>query len=309
KKVLAYSTISQLGYMFLGLGVGSASAAIFHLVTHAFFKALLFLGAGAVIYACHHEHDIFRLGGLRRSLPTVTWTFVAGAAALAGFPLVTAGFYSKDLVLWRAFAGGHFLLWGAGLLGAFVTALYSFRLVFVVFWGETGTEAGARPGWRMTVPLTILAALSLVGGWLGLPAVLEPVLGAAEEMAEPHGTELLLQVLAGVVSLGGIALAWALYGRPGRHGDPVADALGPVGRWWRAGWGFDALYDRLFVRPYDAVARALEKDPVDRLPAAAAGLARGFHRALALTQNGRLRWYALSLAAGATFALYLVLTL
>src|SRR5690606_22169386 len=139
KRVLAYSTISQIGYMFLALGLGAWSAAIFHFFTHAFFKALLFLGAGAIIESLHHEQNIFRMGGLRKELPVVFITFLIGSASLAALPLVTAGFFSKDQILWMAFAGEHgsLGLWIAASVGAFLTALYTFRMVFVTFWGET----------------------------------------------------------------------------------------------------------------------------------------------------------------------------
>src|SRR4051794_29449219 len=174
KRVLAYSTISQIGYMFLALGVGAWSAAIFHLMTHAFFKALLFLSAGVVIMSLHEEHDIFRMGGLRKKLPVAFWTFLIGSASLAALPLVTAGFYSKDLILWQAWssAGGNPWLWAAGWGGAILTGLYIFRVVFLVFFGEARTATPPetrRPGLRITIPLIVLAAFSLVGGWIETP--------------------------------------------------------------------------------------------------------------------------------------------
>src|SRR5574340_64105 len=142
KRILAYSTISQIGYMFLALGVGAWSAAIFHLMTHAFFKALLFLVAGIVIQALHHEHDIFKMGGLRKDLPYAFWGFVIGGSALAGLPLVTAGFYSKDLILWQTWSSsqGSTALWIAGMVGVLLTSLYIFRLIFLVFYGEKKLE-------------------------------------------------------------------------------------------------------------------------------------------------------------------------
>ena len=153
KRILAYSTISQIGYMFLALGVGAWSAGIFHLVTHAFFKALLFLAAGAVIHCLHHEHDIFRMGGLRTRLPVAFWSFLIGSAALAALPF-TSGFYSKDLILMAAFQLPQVgpWLWAGGLLGALLTAIYSFRLVFIVFFGEAQIEPDKQPGWRMAYP-------------------------------------------------------------------------------------------------------------------------------------------------------------
>ncbi|MDO7653633.1 MAG: NADH-quinone oxidoreductase subunit L, partial [Porticoccus sp.] len=157
KRILAYSTISQIGYMFLALGVGAWAAGIFHLVTHAFFKALLFLAAGAVIHCLHHEHNIFKMGGLRTRLPVVFWSFLIGSAALAALPL-TSGFFSKDMILLQAYELPGFgpWLWAGGLLGALLTAIYSFRLVFVVFFGETKMEPDKQPGVRMAVPLSLL---------------------------------------------------------------------------------------------------------------------------------------------------------
>jgi len=196
KKVLAYSTISQLGYMFLGVGVGAFAAGIFHLMTHAFFKALLFLGSGSVIHGTGGEQDIRKMGGLKKYMPITFWTFLIGTLAIAGIPGLS-GFFSKDEILWKAFSsahGGHWILWLAGVLGAGLTALYMFRLVFVTFFGENRLASGvmSHPDeYRdnaghtthdkshihesppvMTIPLIILAILSIIGGYVGIPAVL-----------------------------------------------------------------------------------------------------------------------------------------
>src|SRR5574338_539649 len=174
KRVLAYSTISQIGYMFLALGVGAWSAAIFHFMTHAFFKALLFLGAGVVIIELHEEHDMFKMGGLRRELRVVFWTFLIGSASLAAVPIVTAGFYSKDLILfdaWSSAAGGP-SLWLAGLVGALLTSLYTFRMVFLTFFGDLQQRPAGRAGWRMNLPLIVLAVLAIVAGAVELPPTL-----------------------------------------------------------------------------------------------------------------------------------------
>ena len=172
KRILAYSTISQIGYMFLALGVGAWSAAVFHFMIHAFFKALLFLGAGVVILVLDEEHDIFKMGGLRKKMPVVFYTFLIGSASLSALPLITAGFYSKDQILWYSFSSqsGNSLLWLAGITGALLTALYSFRMIFITFYGEAKTQPTFLPGKLMTVPLIILAVLSLVGGFIELPA-------------------------------------------------------------------------------------------------------------------------------------------
>jgi NADH-quinone oxidoreductase subunit L len=159
KRVLAYSTMSQIGYMFLALGVGAWSAAVFHFMIHAFFKALLFLGAGAIIMVLHHEHNMFKMGGLYKKLPMIFWPFLIASASLAALPLISAGFYSKDLILWETFAStaGGTQLWFLGYVGAFITALYTARMVFVTFFGPTGIEPTQRPGLRITLPLVVLA--------------------------------------------------------------------------------------------------------------------------------------------------------
>src|SRR6185312_7725261 len=174
KRILAYSTISQIGYMFLALGVGAWSAAIFHFMTHAFFKSLLFLGAGVVILELHEEHDMFKMGGLWRELPVVFWTFLIGSASLAAVPIVTAGFYSKDLILfdaWSSAAGGPWL-WLAGLVGALLTSLYTFRMVFLTFFGDLQGRPAGHGGWRMEGPLVVLAVLAIVAGFVELPPTL-----------------------------------------------------------------------------------------------------------------------------------------
>ena len=170
KRILAWSTISQIGYMFLGLGVGAWAAGIFHLMTHAFFKALLFLAAGTIIHCLHHEHDIRRMGGLRSRLPLAFLSFLIGAAALSALPL-TSGFYSKDLIVLAAFEapGVGPALWAGAVLGAFLTALYSFRLVFITFFGKAQTLPDKQPGPRMAMPLSILCVFALAGGWLTVP--------------------------------------------------------------------------------------------------------------------------------------------
>ena len=167
KRVLAYSTISQIGYMFLGLGIGAWGAAIFHFMTHAFFKALLFLAAGVVIEAMHHEQNMFHMGGLRKRMPLTFWTFLIGAASLAAVPWITAGFYSKDLIIfeaWTSQQGGGILFWAAAYIGAWLTSLYTFRMVFLTFFGRLTHEPVRGPDSRMTIALVTLAVLSLVGG-------------------------------------------------------------------------------------------------------------------------------------------------
>jgi NADH-quinone oxidoreductase subunit L len=309
KRVLAYSTMSQVGYMFLALGAGAWSAAIFHFMTHAFFKALLFLGAGAVILALRHEHNMFRMGGLRRAMPVTFWTFLIGAASLAGLPLVTAGFYSKDMILSGAW-GADFWLWAAGMAGVLLTALYTFRMVFLVFFGPERERPEKRPGARMAVPLIVLAALSIVGGFVDLPRTLghAPMLSDFLQSALPPSapetpvrTEAALQAAAAVLSLLGLWLAYFCFLKaPGAVAALVKTRVGSaVHRLWFAGWGFDWLYDRLFVRPFVRAAGINREDFIDSAYADVADINVGLHRALSRTQTGVLRWYAMGIVLGA----------
>jgi NADH-quinone oxidoreductase subunit L len=313
KRVLAYSTISQIGYMFLALGVGAWGAALFHFMTHAFFKALLFLAAGVVIQALHHEHDIFKMGGLRKELPLAFWTFLAGGASLAGFPVVTAGFYSKDQILaqtWLSGGAGRWL-WAAGWVGALLTALYIFRVIFLVFFGEKKAEVERRPGMAISVPLLLLAALSVVAGFAETPPSLGHItlfsrfIGSAvptvTEAGAGGGPETVLQILAMVASLGGIFLAYFFYYLPGRKLVERVTETAPgaaLHGFWSAGWGFDWLYDGLLVRPFLALARGNQADLLDTPYGVLAQLSRWCYGVLGGFQTGQLRWYATAIAAG-----------
>lgn len=298
KRILAYSTISQIGYMFLALGVGAWSAAIDHLMTHAFFKALLFLASGAVILACHHEQDIFRMGGLRRQLPLAYASFLIGGLSLAAFPLLTAGFYSKDEILAAAYASGHPALLAAGLTGAFLTSLYIFRLIFIVFHGEARHEAHPGHGAAYWLPLgTLLVLSTFIGGLLHPP--LEHVLPPAARGAAGMSTR--IELLSGIAGIGGIAVAAVLFLGERRVVSQLATTL--PGRalrvLWLHGWGFDWLYDRLFVRPFLWLARTNAADVVDLAVGAVPASLRSLNAALTGTQTGQVRWYAASMALGA----------
>jgi len=303
KRVLAYSTVSQIGYMFLALGVGAWGAAIFHFMTHAFFKALLFLAAGIIIESLHHEHNIFRMGGLRKELPIAFWTFLIAGCSLAGLPLITAGYYSKDLILWSAgsSAAGSIGLWAAGIAGVVLTSLYTFRLIFLVFFGPMRTPVTRRPGLAMTIPVCVLAVLSIVGGFDKAPFA-RFIATALPTLSEAVGgiTETLSSIVAALAFLCGLLGAWFVYQR----NPTLATAMveNPAGRalhrFWFSDWAMDWLYDRLFVRPVIWIARVNKADLVDSIYDGLASLTAICYRVLSLTETGKLRWYAAWIAGG-----------
>ncbi|MBS0970254.1 NADH-quinone oxidoreductase subunit L [Nissabacter archeti] len=305
KRVLAYSTMSQIGYMFLALGVQAWDAAIFHLMTHAFFKALLFLSSGSVILACHHEQNIFKMGGLRKTIPMVYVCFLVGGAALAALPLVTAGFYSKDEILFGAFANGHINLMLAGLVGAFLTSLYTFRMIFIVFHGEPKTKAHAGKGITHHLPLLVLLVLSTFVGALITP----PLAGVLPENHFGEEGKMMLEITSGIVAIVGILLAAALY--LGKRSLVNSVAKSAPGRfftvWWFHAWGFDWLYDMIFVKPYLFIAKLLHRDPLNSVMNLPALVTRVGNRGLVLTENGQVRWYVASMGLGAVVVLALLL--
>ena len=313
KRILAYSTISQIGYMFLALGVGAWQAAMFHFFTHAFFKALLFLGAGVIINAVHDEHSIFKMGGLRKELPVAFWTFLAGGCALAGLPFITAGFFSKDLIIWQAWSaqGGHPALWMAGMLGAGLTSLYTFRLIFRVFFGPLGTPVTKRPGYAMKVPLIILAALAVVGGYFKEPllAFLRSALPSTIEAHTGGLTETGSEAIAGLLFLAGLCLAYLFHLKKRSLSDSLV--ANPIGRaldqWWFSGWGFDWFYDKAFVQPFIWGANVNKSDFVDAFYTGVGRIAEVSYRWLSSTETGRVRWYATAMAAGSVLFIAVVL--
>ncbi len=311
KRILAYSTISQIGYMFLALGVGAWAAAIFHLMTHAFFKALLFLSAGVVIHRMDEEQDIFRLGGLRRQMPLAFWTFLIGSASLAALPLVTAGFYSKDLIVAAAWQDSPWL-GAAALLGAFLTAVYIFRAVFIVFGGPPRHEPHGPTGRRVAVPLLLLSVLAVTGGFVQPPSALGgaplftdflgKTLPSAPATAEAADG---VTLASGLIALAGIGVAYLIAGRHWFAGALQIPPARLLERWWAAGWGFDFVYDRLLVRPFLRLLWWNRRDFIDGVYTALAGLIRLAWRLLSISENGRLRWYAAGIAAGSIVALAL----
>jgi len=333
KKVLAYSTISQLGYMFLACGVAAFSAGIFHLMTHAFFKGLLFLGAGSVIHSLGGEQDMRRMGGLRKHIPWTFWTMTAATFAIAGIPPF-AGFFSKDEILWSAFSSqyGSWIFWAIGLLTAFLTSFYMFRLWFLTFFGEIrGTEAS--PGEHahgpihesprvMLVPLMILAVLSVIGGWIGWPEslggtqrfdhFLAPVFGThAEEAAvatAEHGKELLLAGVSVLAALLGLFFAWLLYQRRRGLPDKIASALGGLYTTVRDKYYVDEGYATAIVQPLIKGStyilwRGIDAGAIDATANESAETAQHVSDALRHMQSGKVRSYAGWVAAGAALVI------
>ncbi len=313
KRSLAYSTMSQIGYMFLALGAGAWTAAIFHFVTHAFFKALLFLVAGVVIHSLHGERDMHKMGGLRTKLPVTFAGFTIGICSLAAIPVVTAGFYSKDLILScvaTAPAGGT-LLWTCGIVGAFLTALYSFRMLFLVFFGERKIDPAPEGGLSILLPIVILALGSLTLGFLETPKGLGSVAlfsnAVKDVLGEPSSIPVSLQFRIALVlfavsaTLIGFLVAWMVYVRKptlikGFLALPHHRAALALSA---RGFGFDDLYSAALVRPFSWLAKINKTDFTLVYPAVIARLAEAGALLLSLTQNGKLRFSVMGIAFGA----------
>ncbi|PIE59924.1 MAG: NADH-quinone oxidoreductase subunit L [Desulfobulbus propionicus] len=309
KKVLAYSTVSQLGYMFAGVGVAAYSAGIFHVFTHAFFKALLFLGAGAVIYAMHHEQNIWRMGGLKKKMPVTYPTMVIGALALSGCPFFS-GFFSKDEILYSALAHGHVGIWLIGVLVAGMTAYYTFRMIFVVFHGEPRNQeaydhAHEAPG-VMTLPLIVLASGALLAGYLNLPALFgghqQVTHWLAPSLVEHHPhTSVWVEVLAVTASIAafiiGIYTAYKKFG----HGAEEPNFTG-FSRFGYHKFYVDELYNAVFVQPYKkiggVIASFIEPSVTDRPVKLTAKLYMVFGNAFKALQVGYVRVYAIYMVVG-----------
>ena len=280
KKVLAYSTVSQLGYMFLGLGVGAYTGAVFHVMTHAFFKALLFLGAGSVIHAMHHEQDIRAMGGLKKKLPVTHITFLIGCIAIAGIPPFS-GFFSKDEILAAAFSK-NIIYWVLGVIGAMMTAFYMFRLYAMTFLGQfRGTHEQEHhlhesPA-AMTVPLVILAILAAVAGFVGIPEVfvpeshmlqhfLDPIFAASTRLQAEHhmshSTEYMLIGASVALALIAAIYAWLRFSRK-----PELQEAEGLGKVLENKWYVDELYNTIIIKPLNAFGRFLnnviEKNLID----------------------------------------------
>ncbi len=304
KRILAYSTISQIGYMFLALGVGAWASGVFHLMTHAFFKALLFLGAGAVVYSLHHEHDIFKMGGLRKKLPVAFWSFLIGSAALAALPF-TSGFYSKDAILLAAYDSAWYgpTLWGVGLLGALLTSIYSFRLVFIVFFGEIKTEPSEPAGWVMAGPLRVLCVLSVLGGLIVVPVA--DVFPVAATVAHDGA----VAIITPAIPIIGVLIAYLIFLRRSIDVRFWTDSsLGrKLNQFWFNHWGMDWMYDAVIVRPYAFVAAINKKDFIDWVYNALADITWFLHDLVSRSQTGLMRNYASMMALGLVLLSFIAL--
>lgn len=319
KRVVAYSTVSQLGYMMMACGLGGYIAGIYHLLTHGAFKALLFLGCGSVIIALHHEQDMRRMGGLRKKLPITCWTFFLGSLALAGFPF-TAGFFSKDellLVSWMSGPLGRILA-VLGIITAFMTAFYIFRLWFVTFWGESRVDPQHadhvhEPSYVMTFPLVVLAALSIATGYFGIPEFLQPSFSGGEGGDIHHGAAATgIMVAASLAGLLGIAAAYVLYVKSPDLPDRLMNRWRLLYQLSLNKWYVDEAYDRAIVNPTFQIADQLWKRvDVRVIDGAVNGIARGVAWCgwvVRLIQSGQVQHYALGMTLGAMVILsaYLV---
>jgi NADH-quinone oxidoreductase subunit L len=314
KRVLAYSTISQLGYMFVGVGVGAYAAGIFHLVTHAFFKALLFLGAGSVIHGLHGEQDLRKMGGLKSKMLTTTITFLVGALGLAGVPPL-AGFFSKDEILAATYFEGHRALFLILLAGAFMTAFYTFRLVILAFFGAPRMSQEARRHVHesptvMTLPLVVLAVLTVVAGIaLGAPSshgtafarFLAPVLPLGKEDHGAAGKVLLL--VSVLVAVAGVLSAWMAYGRRPIKAEEIGVPRHALHALLLNKYYVDEIYDALIVRPlyrlYLWCARVFDLRVVDGIVNGVGSMVVAWARSLRRVQTGFVMNYALTMLLGA----------
>ena len=322
KRILAYSTMSQLGYMFMAVGAEAYQAGLFHMLAHAFFKALLFLSSGAVILACHHEQNIFKMGGLRKKIPFVFWCFVIGGGALAALPIVTVGFFSKDAILGAVYAQStianlplyHTLYW-VGVFGAFLTSIYTFRLIWVVFFGEEKTHAHAIHGVTYWAPLAILATLSTGIGYF-LQAPVSNLLSAAKipSFVVPEALEEAVvhaEHLASGVALVGLAVGIFLFAFAyGAVKSFAQTSLGAgLSHICRTAFGFDALYDLVFVKPYLFIAKILGRDPVDSMWLVLPAIVKAGNGFTSSRQTGSLREYASSMSIGVVVLLMILIVI
>jgi len=309
KRILAYSTMSQLGYMFMAVGAEAYQAGLFHMLAHAFFKALLFLSSGAVILAYHHEQNIFKMGGLFKHNKFLFACFAIGGGALAAIPFLTIGFFSKDAILGAVWVAGQSVavydcLYWTGVAGAFLTSIYTFRLIWIVFFGKENTPYHAIKGATYWLPLAILAVLStFVGAVLKTPVA--NILSAAKipafkiPQALEHGMHAAEHTAVGI-ALAGLAVGIVLFAFAYKAVQGFArTSLGAgLANICRNALGFDALYDIIFVKPYLLIAKLLGRDPIDGVWLVLPALVKGGHSFTSSRQSGSLREYASSMAFG-----------
>jgi NADH-quinone oxidoreductase subunit L len=334
KKVLAYSTVSQLGYMFLACGVGAFGAAMFHLMTHAFFKALMFLGSGSVIHAMHEEQDIRKMGGLKKYLPITHFTFTLGWLAIIGIPPF-AGFFSKDEILWQAFHSsyGHMALWAAGAMGATLTAFYMTRLMALTFWGQSRVPKNTHPhesDAMMTIPLIILGILSVIGGWIGIPHVIGEVFGGIPNIwehwlhplikelpvaAEGGNADASLEWMFMAISVGlavvSAIVAFQMYVRKPGSAEKVAEGLGPVYRAVYNKYFVDEAYFAVIINPLVKFSRTLwyyiDVNFIDKCTYWVGDIVRGGGSLVRSLQTGNMQQYAMYIGIGLVFVLSILL--
>ena len=319
KRVLAYSTMSQIGYMFFALGVGAWSAGIFHLMTHAFFKALLFLASGSVILAMHHEQDMYKMGGLWKKLPIPFVAMLIGSGALVALPFITSGFFSKDAILltaWKGSSAYSTLFWTVAVIAAFLTSLYTVRMMVITFLGESKSEMHELKReslWhpsriRTVVPFFLLALLSIAGGWLGFEFTGDLFHDKGVHAALHFDPIALLTLgipLTGVI-VGYMLFATNLVDHRRLIKNRVSELLS---KFWFSGWGFDKIYDTLVVNPFRYIAQTRQNrnDVVDLFFKLIKFLASLFHHILSMFQTGHVRWYAFTMFGGLLLVLLAVM--
>ncbi|AKC32000.1 NADH-quinone oxidoreductase subunit L [Candidatus Pantoea carbekii] len=305
KRILAYSTMSQIGYMFLALGVQAWHAAIFHLMIHAFFKALLFLAAGSLILSCHHEQNIFKMGGLRKKIPFIYFCFLVGGSSLTALPVLTAGFYSKEQILVATLVDGHICLTITGLIGALLTSLYTFRLIFIVFHGEQKINADAIKSFTHHFPLIVLLVLST---FLGI-FIIQPLIKVLPQNNFSDAGGMILATISSLITIFGVLLSKWLW--LDKHKSFIYISNSILGRFfssfWFVGFGFDWLYDKIFVKTYMRITCLLQHDPLNSLMNLPVLISKISNRGLLISQNGYLRWYIASMSIGAILILALML--
>lgn len=332
KKILAYSTVSQLGYMFMAAGVGAFGAAMFHLMTHAFFKALMFLGSGSVIHSMHEEQDVRKMGGLRKYMPITHLTFMLGWLAILGIPPF-AGFFSKDEILWQSFhsSRGHVALWVIGVLGASMTAFYMTRLMCLTFWGESRVDKKIHPHESpllMTIPLIVLGLLSVIGGWVGIPHVIGEVLPWHPGNHFEHWLSPLLKTVPSnghadpslewglmaaslTMAIISASIAYHFYVRNPALPKKIADSLGGFYRLIYQKYLVDELYNKIIINPLVQGSQRLwatiDVKVIDRTTYVISDLVRSGGGVVRSLQSGNLQMYAMYFGLGLILTLALIL--